>query len=138
MSFPEETWLDWPCPRRSCATTRKPFCARKSKRTACRLAPRQRRRQLLALIIIDKPDTVSDRILTDLKRGVTAISSKGMCTGKDRSILLCALTITEAHNLKSAVAKEDPKAVVIVSPAQEILGGGFAPPGELALDKNSF
>jgi len=91
------------------------------------LAPRQRRRQLLALIITDKAETVSNRILTDLKRGVTAVSGKGMYTGKDRSILLCALTITEVHNLKSAVAKEDPKAVVIVSPAQEIFGGGFAP-----------
>jgi len=91
------------------------------------LAPRQRRRQLLALIITDKAETVSNRILTDLKRGVTALSGKGMYTGKDRTILLCALTVTEAHNLKTAVAKEDPKAVVIVSPAQEILGGGFAP-----------
>ncbi|MCX6057419.1 MAG: DUF2270 domain-containing protein [Chloroflexi bacterium] len=91
------------------------------------LAPRQRRRQLLALIITDKAEGVSNRILTDLKRGVTAMQGKGMYTGKDRTILMCALTITEVHNLKSAVAKEDPKAVVIVSPAQEILGGGFAP-----------
>jgi hypothetical protein len=91
------------------------------------LVPRRRRRQLLALIITDKTESVSNRILTDLKRGVTAMQGKGMYTGKDRSILMCALTITEVHNLKSAVAKEDPKAVVIVSPAQEILGGGFAP-----------
>lgn len=91
------------------------------------LAPRQRRRQLLALVITDKTEAVSNRILTDLKRGVTAIQGKGMYTGKERSILMCALTVTEVHNLKSAVAKEDPKAVVIVSPAQEILGGGFAP-----------
>jgi uncharacterized membrane protein len=91
------------------------------------LVPRKKRRQLLALIITDKAETVSNRILTDLKRGVTAMQGKGMYTGKDRSILLCALTVTEVHNLKSAVAREDPKAVVIVSPAQEILGGGFAP-----------
>lgn len=91
------------------------------------IIPRQRRRQLLALIITDKANPVSQRILTDLKRGVTAMQGKGMYTGNDRSILMCALTITEVHNLKSAVAKEDPKAVVIVSPAQEILGGGFAP-----------
>ena len=91
------------------------------------LVPRKRRRQLLALIITDKAKQVSSRIMTDLKRGVTSMQGKGMYTGKDRSILLCALTITEAHNLKSAVAKEDPKAVVIVSPAQEILGGGFTP-----------
>jgi uncharacterized membrane-anchored protein YitT (DUF2179 family) len=47
------------------------------------------------------------------------MQGKGMYTGKDRSILLCALTITEVHNLKSAVAKEDPKAVVIASPARK-------------------
>lgn len=91
------------------------------------LVPRRKRRQLLAFIITDKTQTVSNRILTDLKRGVTAMQGKGMYTGKDRSILMCALTITEVHALKAAVAKEDPKAVVIVSPAQEILGGGFAP-----------
>jgi uncharacterized membrane protein len=91
------------------------------------LAPRQRRRQLLALIITDHAERVSARILVDLKRGVTALSGKGMYTGKDHSVLMCALTVTEVHNLKSAVAKEDDKAVVIVTPAQEILGGGFAP-----------
>jgi hypothetical protein len=99
----------------------------KEKKFLAWFAPSQRRKQFLAIIITDKADTVSNRILTDLKRGVTAMQGKGMYTGKDRTILLCALTITEVHNLKTAVAKEDPKAVVIVSPAQEILGGGFAP-----------
>jgi hypothetical protein len=94
------------------------------------LAPRQRRRQLLALIITSKAETVSKRILTDLGRGVTAMEGKGMYTGAERTVLLCGLTVTEAHNLKSAVAKEDPQAFVIVSPAQEILGRGFNPLAE--------
>jgi len=89
--------------------------------------PQHKRKQLLAIIITDKAETVSQRILTDLHRGVTSMQGKGMYTGKERSILMCALTVTEVHNLKAVVAKEDPKAVVIVSPAQEILGGGFAP-----------
>jgi uncharacterized membrane-anchored protein YitT (DUF2179 family) len=58
---------------------------------------------------------------------VTALSGKGMYTGTERSVLMCALTVTEVHNLKSAVIKEDPQAFVIVSPAQEILGRGFSP-----------
>lgn len=91
------------------------------------LAPRHRRRQLLALVITSKAETVSQRILSELRRGVTAMQGKGMYTGSERSILLCALTVTEAHNLKAAVAKEDPQAFVIVSPAQEILGRGFNP-----------
>ena len=91
------------------------------------LAPSHRRKQLLALIITDKEKVVAARILSDLKRGVTAINGKGMYTGEERMVLICALTVTEVHNLKSAVAKEDPQAFVIVSPAQEILGRGFNP-----------
>ena len=90
-------------------------------------APRHRRKQLLALIITEKTQAVSQRILIDMRRGVTAMSGKGMYTGAEKSILLCALTVTEVHNLKTAVAKEDPQAFVIVSPAQEILGRGFNP-----------
>ncbi|MBV6402686.1 MAG: hypothetical protein CNIPEHKO_02999 [Anaerolineales bacterium] len=91
------------------------------------LAPRNRRRQLLALVITSQAEAVSKRILADLRRGVTAMQGKGMYTGSERSILVCALTVTEVHNLKAAVAKEDPRAFVIVSPAQEILGRGFNP-----------
>jgi uncharacterized membrane protein len=94
------------------------------------LAPRHRRRQLMALIITGQAESVSKRIMSDLGRGVTALSGKGMYTGQDRSVLICALTVTEVHNLKSAVAKEDPKAFVVVSNAQEILGRGFNPLAE--------
>jgi uncharacterized membrane protein len=99
----------------------------KSKSLRAWLFPAHRRRQYLALIITDKPKPVSDRILTDLRRGVTALQGKGMYTGQQRSILMCAITVTEIHNLKSAVAKEDPNAFVIVSPAHEVLGRGFNP-----------
>jgi uncharacterized membrane-anchored protein YitT (DUF2179 family) len=84
----------------------------------------------MALIITGQTETVSKRIMSDLGRGVTALSGKGMFTGQDRSVLICALTVTEVHNLKSAVAKEDPNAFVVVSNAQEILGRGFNPLAE--------
>jgi hypothetical protein len=90
-------------------------------------APAHRRKQLMALIITGKPESVADRILTDLGRGVTALTGKGMYTGQERSVLICALTVTEVHNLKFAVNKEDPNAFVVVSVAQEILGRGFNP-----------
>jgi len=93
-------------------------------------APRHRRRQLVALIITEKADAVSKRIMMDLRRGVTALSGKGMYTGQERSVLICALTVTEVHNLKHAVANEDPNAFIVVSAAQEILGRGFNPLAE--------
>jgi uncharacterized membrane protein len=91
------------------------------------LAPAHRRRQLLAFVITSQAEAVSNRILADLGRGVTAMSGKGMYTGTARAVLMCALTVTEVHNLKTAVAKEDPQAFVVVSPAQEVLGRGFNP-----------
>lgn len=94
------------------------------------LAPPHRRKQLMALIITGNAEAVSKRILSDLGRGVTALTGKGMYTGQERSVLICALTVTEVHNLKHAVAKEDPNAFVVVSAAQEILGRGFNPLAE--------
>jgi len=87
----------------------------------------RRRQQLMAMIITDRAQAVSDNILKELKRGVTAISGTGMYTGKSHSVLLCALTVTEVNHLKALVNSADPQAFVIVSPAQEILGRGFLP-----------
>lgn len=87
----------------------------------------KRRPQLLTLIITDKEKQVSDRILRDMHRGVTAMKGTGMYTGKDHSVLLCALTTTEIPHLKALVADEDTQALVIVTPASSIFGAGFIP-----------
>jgi uncharacterized membrane-anchored protein YitT (DUF2179 family) len=89
--------------------------------------PQTRRRQLMALIITDTAQAVAARILKDMQRGVTALPGKGMYTGKEHSVLICALTVTEVSQLKALVSAEDPNAFVIVSPVQEILGRGFTP-----------
>lgn len=91
------------------------------------LGPRRKRRQFLAFVITGKAKAVSDRILSDMGRGVTAVEGKGMYTGADRTVLMCALTVTEVHNLEAVVAREDPQAFVVVSPVHEVLGRGFNP-----------
>ncbi|MBN1669168.1 MAG: DUF2270 domain-containing protein [Anaerolineales bacterium] len=89
--------------------------------------PARRRRQLLALVVTDQTQPVSQAILAQLKRGVTALPGVGMFTGKEHSVLMCALTVTEVSHLKAVVSEQDPGAFVIVSPVQEILGKGFMP-----------
>ena len=81
----------------------------------------------MALIITDRSDEVSGRILEEMNRGVTALPGKGMYTGKEHSVLLVALTVTEVNQLKALVHASDPGAFVIVSPVQEVLGQGFIP-----------
>ena len=86
-----------------------------------------RRRQLMALIITDQGEKVAERLLTGMQRGVTGLPGKGMYTGREHSVLMCALTVTEVQHLKALVNMEDPNAFVIVMPAQEVLGKGFNP-----------
>lgn len=86
----------------------------------------RRRKQLMALIITDQTEVVSKVILNEMSRGVTALPGTGMYTGKAHSVLMVALTVTEVNHLKALVHRADEKAFMIVSPVQEILGGGFS------------
>ncbi len=98
----------------------------KTTSTAPRAArPSRPRPQALALVITLKPQAVSQRILQELRRGLTTLSGVGAFTQQERQVLLVALTITEIAHLKSIVRAEDPNAFIIVVPAREIFGRGF-------------
>jgi uncharacterized membrane protein len=85
----------------------------------------RKRAQLLTYIITDRADAVSERILREMYRGVTALPGVGMYTGKKHSVLMVALTVTEIPQLEALVREQDPTAFVIVSPVQEVFGSGF-------------
>lgn len=87
----------------------------------------ERRRQYLAFVITDRPEQVGRAVLNEMKRGVTELSGKGMYTGQQHGVLMCALTVTEIANLKAIIGVQDPQAFMIVTPAQEVLGKGFLP-----------
>ena len=83
------------------------------------------RQQLMVHIVTDQAERVSEKILSGLHRGLTLLPGQGMYTKEARSVLMCVLTVTEVAHLKALVNAEDPKAFIIVSPAQEVLGSGF-------------
>ncbi len=86
---------------------------------------RRRRKQLLAFIISANPQPIADRILKEMRRGVTGLDGRGMYTDTASRVLLCAVTVTEMPQLKAIVKSEDQKAFMIVAPAQEVVGRGF-------------
>lgn len=77
------------------------------------------------LIISDKPDEISKRILCELDRGVTALNGKGMYTGNDKQVLLCVLHRGQLQMLKEIVWDIDKKAFIILTDIREVLGEGF-------------
>lgn len=88
---------------------------------------RMRRQELLCMIVTLKPQIVAERIMRDLKRGVTALHGMGMHSQQQREVLLVAATVYEMPGIKAIVNAEDSHAFVIVMPAQEVLGTGFKP-----------
>jgi uncharacterized membrane protein len=83
------------------------------------------RHKHLAIIITDKPEQVSEQILSLLNRGVTALEGKGMYTGQARTVLLCAVAPAEIEHLKALVYRVDEHAFVVVNSTEEVWGQGF-------------
>lgn len=78
-----------------------------------------------ALIISERHQEISSELLSRMSRGVTAIQSRGGYTSQERDVLLCVVSQSEVSTLKSIVYHVDPKAFVIVSNVNEVLGEGF-------------
>jgi uncharacterized membrane protein len=83
------------------------------------------RHKHLVIIITDKPEEVSQQLLSFLNRGVTALQGKGMYTGQSHTVLLCAVAPAEIAHLKALVYRVDEHAFVVVNPTEEIWGSGF-------------
>lgn len=82
-----------------------------------------------ALIISEDSEIVREAILNKLGRGVTVLHGQGGFTGEQRPVLYVVVSPHEVGRLKRLVAQVDRAAFVAITPAQEVLGEGFAPHG---------
>jgi uncharacterized membrane-anchored protein YitT (DUF2179 family) len=80
-----------------------------------------------ALIVSNEAEQVSQRILSEMERGVTILEGAGGYTGEARPVLYCVVTRSEVQQLKTIVHEADPKAFMVIGVAHEALGEGFQP-----------
>lgn len=80
----------------------------------------------VALVITGEAEAVGARVLEDMGRGATLLPGQGVYSGERRPVLLVALGRREIPALKGIVATADPAAFMLVLPAGEVLGEGFA------------
>ncbi|MBR6557172.1 MAG: YitT family protein [Clostridia bacterium] len=78
-----------------------------------------------ALIVTDRAERVKEEIYTRLSRGVTELPALGGYTGENRTVLLCAVSLSQTASLTAAVRAGDPDAFVILTEAREMIGRGF-------------
>lgn len=79
----------------------------------------------LMTIISTSGQAISDRINSEIERGVTIINGKGAYTGADKNVLLCACSNSEVFKIKRIAHELDAKAFVMVSSIDAAYGEGF-------------
>lgn len=79
----------------------------------------------IVYIVTDLSDVVSNKIMTELNRGVTEIPVVGGYTKTDKRMLFCAVKAQEISNFEKAIKEVDENCFMVVSEANEILGEGF-------------
>jgi uncharacterized membrane-anchored protein YitT (DUF2179 family) len=81
----------------------------------------------MTYIISDHYDTIADRIMNEMQRGVTMLHGTGMYTGSKKPVLMCAVSKKEIVHLRELVSETDPDAFMILVNASEVRGEGFLP-----------
>lgn len=79
-----------------------------------------------AFIISEKSSEISNSILMELERGVTALHGRGMYTEDEKDILLCVFSQKEITKVKELVQSADENAFILLTDVKEVLGEGFS------------
>ncbi|MCL6590500.1 MAG: YitT family protein [Firmicutes bacterium] len=78
-----------------------------------------------AFVISDFSEEIGRKILTDLQRGATGLSGRGLYSTAKKEVILCVLGRSEVIKLKELVRRIDPRAFIIITDVHEVLGEGF-------------
>lgn len=83
----------------------------------------------LLLAVTEHAQEISDAITSKMGRGITILPVKGGYTGKEKSMVVCAVKKNEVPHLTKIIRQIDTDTFIIITEAGEILGEGFIAPG---------
>ena len=79
----------------------------------------------IATIITDKPDAISELVMDDMGRGVTAWQGKGMFTEQNHTVLFITVSRAQVSSLQRLVHLADPNAFMVIGQGHVAYGEGF-------------
>ncbi|MFC4078066.1 YitT family protein [Salinithrix halophila] len=77
-------------------------------------------------IISNSAVAISDKITSDMDRGVTLLKGRGGYTGTDKEVLYVVISRPELPRMKQLVNAVDPYAFVVVHDVRDVFGEGFS------------
>jgi uncharacterized membrane-anchored protein YitT (DUF2179 family) len=77
------------------------------------------------VVITDKPQEVSQSIITQLGRGVTSWQATGMYTGEPRHMLYVVVNRAQVNSLRQVIMTVDERAFIVVGQGHVAYGEGF-------------
>ncbi|MDP4083862.1 MAG: YitT family protein [Bacillota bacterium] len=78
-----------------------------------------------AMIISEKNEAISEKILIEMERGVTVLKGYGSFTKNEREVLYCVVGKNEIVRLKNLVTSIDPHAFISITIVHDVHGEGF-------------
>lgn len=78
-----------------------------------------------AWIISSQPETIVDKIMTELDRGATKFTAVGGFTKEPKETVFCVVPQSQISHLKQIVHEIDPNAFVVIMEVTETFGLGF-------------
>ena len=79
----------------------------------------------LMIIISDKNEEIAKAILEKIERGSTGLYGKGMYTGREKLVLMCAAYRNDVAKIKMIARKIDPRSFIVITNSREVVGQGF-------------
>lgn len=80
---------------------------------------------LMAFVITDKGEEISNLLISTSPRGITLIDVKGVYTNTQKKMMFCALKESEAESFQKKILSIDETAFIVFSESQRIKGNGF-------------
>jgi len=76
-------------------------------------------------IVSDQNDKISEAIINDMIRGITAIKTRGVYGNVEREMLFTVVSLREISTVVDLVREVDPQAFIIINNVHEVFGEGF-------------
>lgn len=86
-----------------------------------------RDRAKLVIIVSDKHEQITERILKELDIGATLLNGRGAFSGSDKTVVMCVVKNYMLGRVLKIIKSVDDRSFSIVSTANEVFGEGYKP-----------